>query len=431
MKLNSFFRNNSIQNAGWLIAGRVAEKVIAFVVGLWSANFLGPSNYGIISYASAYSSFFMALCTLGINSVIVKELIENTNRQGTVLGTAMLLKAISSFLSIGMIIGIVSVADRNEPVTIAVVALCSLGLLFNVLETFNYWFQSRLQSKITAIAVLIGYTVSSAYKVYLLITKKSVEYFALATSIDYLFVGVFQYFAYKKYGGEKLGFSGTYAKTLLKRSAPFILPAIMVAIYGQTDKLMLKQMLGEEANGYYTVAANFCVCWCFVLSAIIDSATPPIFEANKNQNETLFTKRNKQLYAVVFYISIFVSALFTVFARPIISLLYPKYGPATEPLRIVCWYVAFSYLGVARNAWLVCKNRQKYLIIISALTVVMNFGTNLLLIPLWGPSGAAVASLLAQITTVVVPFFIPPLRENAKLMLDAILLRGVLPSRKK
>lgn len=425
MNVPKLLQNKSIKNAGWLIVGRVAEKVIAFVVGLWSANYLGPSNQGLISYAGAYTSFFMALCTLGINSVVVKELIEHQHEHGTVLGTAMLLKMLSSLLSVGMILGISCVVDKGEPTTILVVALCSIGLLLNVLETFHYWFQSRLQSKVTAIAVLVGYAISSGYKILLLIWQKPVEYFALATSIDYLFVGAFQFIAYKKFGGARLRFSAAYGRQLLRRSAPFILPALMVAIYGQTDKFMLKQMLGEEANGYYSTAANFCVCWCFILSAIIDSVTPTVFEANKQHDEALFNRRNKQLYAIVFYLSLFVSLCFTLLAKPLISVLYPKYPESVNPLRVICWYVAFSYLGVARNAWLVCKDRQKYLIFISLSAAVVNFGLNLLLIPKLGPTGAAIASLIAQIATVIVPAFIKPLRENAKLMLDAILLKGV------
>lgn len=431
MNRNCLLHNKSIKNAGWLIVGRVAEKVIAFVVGIWAANYLGPSNKGLISYAGAYTSFFMSLCTLGINSVIVKELIENKDSQGTVLGTAILLKMISSLLSVGMIIGIACVVDRDEPMTILVVALCSIGLFLNVLETFHYWFQSRLQSKVTAISVFLGYAISSAYKIFLLITQKSVAFFALSTSIDYLFVGAFQYIAYKRLGGAHLHFSASYGRELLRHSTPFILPALMVAIYGQTDRLMLKQMLSEEANGYYTVAADFCVCWCFILSAIIDSVTPTIFESNKLHDEVLFQRRNRQLYAIVFYLSLLVSLCFTVLAKPLISFLFPQYPESVNPLRVICWYVAFSYLGVARNAWLVCKNKQKYLIIISLSAAAVNFGLNLLMIPKLGPMGAAIASVIAQITTIVVPIFIKPLRENAKLMLEAILLKGVFRDRKE
>ena len=118
---------------------------------------------------------------------------------------------------------------------------------------------------------------------------------------------------------------------------------------------------------------------------------------------------------------------FTVFAELAIFLLYgTAYLPAAAPLRIITWYTTFSYLGVARNAWVVCKDRQKHLLLVYGSAAISNVFLNLLLIPLWGASGAAAASLAAQIiTTMVVPFFIKELRENSKMMVEAILLRGI------
>lgn len=94
------------------------------------------------------------------------------------------------------------------------------------------------------------------------------------------------------------------------------------------------------------------------------------------------------------------------------------------------WYTAFSYLGVARNAWMVCENRQKYLKYLYISAAALNIVLNLALIPPWGASGAAAASLITQIsTTVILTAVIKPLRPNCRLMLDAVLLRGVLPER--
>lgn len=155
---------------------------------------------------------FASVCTLGINSVIVKELVDNRKNEGTVLGTSMLLRAMSSILSAIGIFCIVFVADNSEPVTIAVVALCSLGMIFNLLETFNYWFQSRLESKITAIATLAGYMITATYKVFLIVTQKSVVFFALATSLDYIVVGVILICFYKAKKVRNSGFRRTTEK---------------------------------------------------------------------------------------------------------------------------------------------------------------------------------------------------------------------------
>ena len=118
--------------------------------------------------AAAYATFFASLCTLGINSVIVKNFVDHPDQQGETIGTTLLLRAVSSLLSALAIIGIVSIVDRGERLTVVVVALYSIGLIFQVFDTLNYWFQARLQSKYSAIAELVSYAAMSVYKIILL-----------------------------------------------------------------------------------------------------------------------------------------------------------------------------------------------------------------------------------------------------------------------
>lgn len=415
-----------VSNAGWLIGGKIGQMMISFIVGLLTARYLGPSNYGLINYAAAYTTFFAAFCTLGINSVLVKEFIDCPQKEGKIIGTSLVLRGVSSFLSAIIIVLIVMFVDAGEKTTISIVALYSVGMIFHIFEIINYWFQSKLQSKITAIISFVAYVLTACYKVYLLVNEKSVAYFAFATSIDYICVGVLLLLAYKRYNGDKICFSWVYGKQLLRKSYHFILPSLMVAIYSQTDKIMLKQMLGATETGYYSTAVYICSVWCFVLSAIIDSIYPSIMQAN-NISENLFVKRNKQLYAIVFYVSFFVSIMFLLFGDILIEILYGKeYIPAAIPLKIATWYTAFSYLGVARNAWIVCKDRQKYLIYVYTAAAISNVVLNYIFIPVLGTSGAALASLIAQIiTTMIVPFFIKELKENSMMMVEAILLKGL------
>ncbi len=427
MKALDMLRSKTVKNAGYLIVGKIVQMAFSLVIGLLTARYLGPSNYGLINYASAYTGFFAAVCTLGINNVLVKEFIDHPGDEGMVIGTTLGLRAISSMLSSLAIAAITFVLDADEPTTQLVVILANVGVVFQISETFNYWFQSRLESKITAIATLVAYLISSAYKVYLLIAGMSVEYFVLVSSLDYLCLGVILLCEYKKRSKSKIRFSWEYGKKLFAKSHHFILSGLMISIYAQTDKLMLKHLIGQTENGYYATAVAICGMWCFILNAVIDSVYPSIMEASKEDNEILFRKRNIQLYAIVFYLSGFVSLCLTVFAKPVIWILYGEsYLPAAAPLRIITWYTAFSYLGVARNAWVVAKDRQKYLFRIYAASALANVMLNYLLIPGMGASGAAIASLVAQVfTTLVVPFFIKDMRENSMMMLDAILLKEI------
>lgn len=432
MKLKSLFANKEISNAGWLIGGKVIQMLLSLVVGVLTARYLGPGNYGLVNYGSAYVSFFMSLCTLGINSVIVKDFVDNPEEQGEAIGTTLVLRVISSFLSAVMIIGIVGILDKDEPLTIAVVALCSIALIFHVFDTFNYWFQAQYRSKITAIAILIAYIATAVYRVVLLAAGASVIWFAFAASIDYIVLGICLLIAYKKNGGPKLKFSWQKGKALLGKSYHYILSGMMVAIYGQTDKFMLKQMIDETAVGYYSTATAICAMWTFVLSAIIDSIYPTIMRLHKT-DYAQYERKNKQLYAIVFYVSIFVSIIFVLFGDIVIRILYgAEYAPASMPLKIVTWYTAFSYLGVARNAWIVCEGKQKYLKYMYLSAAIINVVLNVVFIPILGASGAALASLITQIfTSIILPFFFKGMRRNSILMLQAVSFRGLFSKNSK
>ena len=425
MKIKNLLNSKVTRNASWIIAGRVYHMVLAFVVGLLTARYLGPNNYGLINYAATYTSFFASFCTLGINSVIVKNFVDHPDEEGETVGSAIILRTISSVLSVVMMMCITFIADNGEKTTNIVVFLCGIGVIFQVMDTLDYWFQSRLESKYSAFATVISYTVVSIYKVWLLVTGKSVEWFAVSTSIDYLVVAIILLIVYKKRNGPRFSCSMRKAKELFKSSYHFILAGLMVSIYGITDKFLLKQLLNEAEVGYYSTAVSLCNTWVFLLTAIIDSLYPVILQSFNNKE--LFERKNKQLYSIVFYISVSVSILFSVLATPVVRILYGKaYIAAAAPLRIITWYTAFSYLGVARNAWIVSYNKQNYLKYLYIGAAITNVVLNVIMIPLWGASGAAFASLLTQISTILVfPALIKDLRPNVKLMVDAILLKKV------
>lgn len=432
MKRLAIFKKREVKNAAWLIGGKVAQMALSLLVGVLSARYLGPSNYGLISYANALIAFFMSLCTLGINSVIVKEFFDHPDEQGEALGSAIFFRIITSFCSAIFVVAISFIIDYGQWETVVVVALCSVSLVFHSFDTINYWFQSKYKSNVTAVAGFIAYAATAIYKIVLLILGKSIFWFAFASSVDYIVLGIILIVAYKKHRGTRFGISLQKGKALLSRSYHYILSGLMVSIYGHTDKLMLKQMLDEAEVGYYATATAVCGMWTFVLSAIIDSMYPTIVQAFE-RDQKLFEKRNRQLYAIVFYVSAFVSICFLVLGDVVIKILYgQEFMPTVMPLKVVTWYTAFSFLGIARSAWMVCNNKQKYLKFMYIPAIIINIVLNVVLIPISGATGAALASLITQIfTSIVLPLCVSDLRPNAKLMLEAIILKDILPRKKK
>lgn len=426
MKIARILCNKEIKNAGWLIGSRVMQMGLSLIVGVLTARYLGPDNYGLISYGGAYVAFFTALCNLGLNAVIIKDFVDHPDEQGIAIGSAMAMRLASSILCAVLSVIISTIIDKGEPLTIVVVALCSLGSIFHIFETFNFWFQNQYKSRVTALATLCAYLVTSIYKILLLILGKDVRWFAFSTSLDYVVCAIFLWISYRRYGGGKLKFSLQKSKALLSNSYNYILSSIMVSVYGQTDKLMLKQMLNASEVGFYTTATGICAMWTFVLQAIIDSLYPSILRL-KAVDQAEYERKNRQLYAIVFYVSCFVSVGFLLLGSLVVRILYGEaYMPSVPVLKTVTWYTAFSYLGVARNAWIVSEGKQKYLKYMYGCAAAMNVLLNATLIPQLGAVGAALASLITEIcTSIILPMCLKEMRPNAKMMLDAIIFKGL------
>lgn len=421
-----------IRNAAWIIGGKLLHMVLTFLIGLLTARYLGPDNYGLINYAAAFTSFFSSVCTLGINSILVKEFIDHPEDEGKALGTTFVLRFVSSLLSMATIVGIVGIIDDGDPLAMAVVSLYCVGMLFQIFDTLNYWFQAKLESKYASLASVAAYVVSSAYKLVLLMQGRSIRWFAVANSVDYIVAAGVLLLMYFRTGGQKLSFSREKAKALFQQGSSFIISGLMVSIYASMDKLMLRQFIGDAAVGHYSIATGISSLWGFLLVAVIDSLRPVIMEYH-NRDKERYVRSNRQLYAVVFYISLIMSLAVMLLADPIVRILYGEaYLEAVQPLRIVVWYTTFSYLGGARSIWIVSENKQRYLKYTYACAAVLNVALNGVLIPVLGTSGAALASVITQMfTSLILPMLIPALRPNAKLMLEGIFLKDVFPDRRK
>ena len=426
IKLKSLRKRNVAKNAMWMISERIIQMIISLFVGVISARYLGPENYGTLNYGLALVTLFSSIAKLGLESIIVKEYISNKDRNGLIMGSALLLRMISGLLSIVTIMIYISIFNPNDHVIFITTLLQSLILIFEVFDLIDFWFQSQLKSKYVAIAKTIAYIVMSVYKIILLVLGKSVEWFAFATSLEYIVILIILSIMYYKNGGQKLKVSLKLGANLLKQSYHFIISGLLVTIYTQMDKIMIAHYIDQTQVGLYSAATAISSMWGFIPNAIINSMRPTIYDA-KEKNEELYLRRLKQLYAIVFWCGAFFALGITIFSKLIVEILYgQEYLGATIPLIILSWSTIFAYLATARGVWVVCENKNKYTKRYVFWGAIVNLILNAILIPTIGICGAAIATLIAQIiVAMLAPAFYKDTKASVRHMLDAIFLKGV------
>ena len=412
--------NRVFHNAAWIIGCKIMQSIPNLLIGLLTARYLGPSNYGVISYVASVVAFAAPIMQLGLKHTLVKEFIQNPDREGRILGTALAMNIISSLLCVAGCIAFVAIVDAGERVTILVCALYSLTLIFQATELTQYWFQSKLLSKYPSIATLCAYVVVALYKLYLLVTQKSVVWFAFSNVLDYFLVSVILMVFYRKVGGQRLRVDFRYGLQMLSRSKYYIIPSLMVIIFQHTDRIMIKLMIDEAETGLYSAAITCIGITGFVFAAVIDSARPVILEA-KEKDPALYEKRMIQLYAIITCMSVGQSVGMTLLAKPLVRLLYGQaYMKSAQILALAVWYITFGHYGSVRNIWILAEGKQKYLTAINVAGALANVALNLCLIPAWGAMGAAAASLITQFfTNVVIGFIFKPIRPNNSFMVKS------------
>ncbi len=408
-------------NAKWIIVCKIIQSLMQLIIGMISARYLGPSNYGLINYANSIVAFALPIMKLGMDAVLVYELVKSPEKEGEIVGTSMLMNIASGIISIFGVFCFVNIANAGESETIVVCTLYSLSIFFAALEMIQYWFQYKLLSKYSSVIMLISYVIVSAYKIFLLITQKSVYWFAVTHSIEYGIIGIVLLIFYKKLNGMKLSFSFELAKSMFKRSKHYIIAALMVVVIQNTDHVMITFMCGKAENGFYSSAIQSAAVAHFVYVAIVDSFRPMILESKKN-DQINYEKKVSLLYGIVIYMALAQAAVFTVLAEFIVGVLYgSEYVPAVPLLRVLVWYIAFSQMGVVRNVWILAEEKQKFLPWINIIGALSNVAVNFVLIPYWGALGASIASLFTQFfTNFVLGFIIKPIRTNNRLMLKGI-----------
>lgn len=414
-------KNKVVGNATWIIGCKIIKAILTLFVTMYTARYLGPSNYGLISYAASIIVFVTPIMKLGFDSILVHEIVERPEEEGKIIGTSIFSSLISSFFCILAVIVFVLFVNANETDTLIVCGLYSLLLIFQAVENIQYWFQAKLLSKYPSIAMLVSYIIVTVFQFFLLTTNKSVFWFALSYSVDYCIIAILLLLIYRKKGKQKIVFCKNEFKRMFVISRHYIVSSMMVTIFAQTDKIMLKLMIDNTSVGYYSAALTCAQMTAFVFAAIIDSARPSIFEGKKI-NKDIFYNRLRYLYFIIIYFSLIVSLVMTIFAPIIISILYGNdYSDSVLALQIIVWFTTFSYLGTIRNIWILAEKKQKYLWIINLSGAIFNILLNLILIPQYKIYGAAFASLLTQIfTNVIIGYIIKPIRDNNKIMFEAL-----------
>lgn len=431
-KIKRAFYSKNIQNSFWIIGEQVFQVLFSFVVGILSARYLGPKNYGTLNYTASFVSFFINIASLCMEVVVIKKMVDNPKDEGVYIGSCIFFRVVSSSLSMVSIAIIVYLLDPGDVLKFTLAVLQSIQLFFKSFHIFDAWFQRYLKSKYTSIGKMVASIFVSGYKLVLLVSGKSIVWFAFSNIISDLIIAIIFFCFYKKEKGPKLEIKFGTGKEVLSESRHFILSDIMSTIYMNIDKIMIGQMMGETYVGYYISAAAISAMWTFVPMALISSFRPTIIELKKN-NEYLYELRLTQLLSLIIWSCVFCSVVICLLSDRLMRIVYGnEFSEGVDALKILTCSQMLAVISVARGIWILCEQKNRYVKYYVAIGTLVNIVLNTLLIPSYGIEGASVATLATSIVVLLIaPMLYRETREQTQYLMNGLLLTWLFKKRSR
>jgi len=384
-------------NTAWLLFDKIFRMGLGLVIGIWLARYLGPNQYGLLNYVIAFVALFSAFSSLGLDGIVIRDIVRSTACTEQTLGTTFLLRLCGGTVALAVSISTLSMLRPHEATMHLLCAIIAAGMVFQAFDTIDIYFQSQVKSQYVVYAKGLAFAIVSVGKVALIYMHAPLAAFAWAGLFEVIFGSLGLITAYQMQGHHIMAWRVSYdrIKSLLRDSWPLILSGVVTMVYLRIDQVMIGNMVGNEEVGIYSAAVRLAEAWYFIPMAVVGSFFPDIVAA-KSVSDELFYSKLQKLYNLMALMAYVIAIPTTLMSNWLIHLLFgPAYAKAGPMLAVLIWAGMFVNLGVARSAFLTTINWTRVHFMTVALGCLINVVLNYFLIPVYGGMGAVIASCIA------------------------------------
>lgn len=396
------------QNAIWLSGSKLATLLLNLIVVVFVSRHLGPSGFGLFSYAIAVASILGTAGNLGLNSLVTRELVRRKRDREVIIGTSLLLRFLGSCATAAMGMYLVYWLRPDEIRLAWFVGLLLGSEAFRAGVVFSFWFEAQAQAASIGVAQLVVTLLGASLKIGLVLVDASLSALVIAQALDGLLVLVVfgGLYRLKVASPVQISVSSREGKALLSQSFPLIISGLTAVIYFKIDQVMLGQIAGNEVVGIYAVAARMSEAWYFVPTAIATAVFPFLLRLRES-NVPQYEKRLQDLFDLLTWMGLIVATTLSLAGPTIIEAVFgTAFSSAGILLAIHAWGGVFMAPRALVSKWLLAENALVYSLVSQGGGALVNVLLNLLMIPVYGAMGAAFATVIAYCCSGYLVFFL-------------------------
>ena len=370
------------RNTSFLTIGQIINYGEGAIYAILVARYLGAQGLGILNFGLALTAVFGILATFGLTTLTAREVAKDRGLASKYVANLIPMQVLLALATIGLIVALVNAIGYPQE-TIYVVYILSVGIIVSTLSSLLLAiFQAFEQLKFQSVVLVITSVVGLCGAVIVILLHLNVVAFAL---FSLLAGGVALAYVYaicvRRFFVPRLEADFTFWKSALAEAWPMAAAAVSVIIFFRIDVVMISVIQGTTAVGFYSVAYTLSEASLVIPGVFISSLFPVLSKLHRDSKQ-FFRDTCAQTIKYLFYLALPMAFFVTLWAKPIVSLLYgARFDPSVAALQILIWSAALMYVSSVLGTALVAANLQKLNMKLTFVLAAINIGLNVLLIP--------------------------------------------------
>jgi PST family polysaccharide transporter len=380
-------------NGGWWLAERLGMLGLTLLTSVVVVRSLGPAGYGELSYVLALVGLLAPVVQFGVSGLVARGLLERPDDEAAVLRAALAMRfaGAATALAIGLAWWFFFEPRPGDRWIVLVLLAAQAATSFQVVES---WFQVHFRASALVPWRTSVIVAAALLKMGVALATGDARPVAMVFALEYVALGLASLLALRRAGGPLMGAGDPsgWLRWFAVRSPWLLASGVAEVIYLRIDIVLLERLRGVEEAGTYAVAARLSEVWYMVPVALMGAIFPVLWS---RRTDPVAYARSLQgsldgLFAMAFVLAVIVQLV----GGPLVELLFgERFAASTPVLQIHIWAGVFIFMRALLSRWLLAEDLLRFSLVTHVAGAVMNVALNLLLIPRYGATGAALATV--------------------------------------
>jgi O-antigen/teichoic acid export membrane protein len=379
-------RNSLLSFAADALA-RASNTVLLILI----SRRLGAAEGGMYALAATYTLLFTQLSFWGMDQLLTREVARDRTAASKYVGNFILIRGMVSLALLSLMVFLAKCVMGYAPRTSTVIVILGLSVVTesvsNICQALFFAFEKMEYS--ATVGFVVG-TLRLLGGALVLLAGGQVEAVVVVLSVSSLIGLVLNFWLiYWRFPRPTWRLDVRFWLSQLRTALPFVLIGVFYIVEFQNDTLLLSVFKSEEDIGIYNAATTVLFALALVPQAFRVAIFPVMSRLYAAGSLTLALVYEKS-FKYLLVVSLPVAAALTLSAGPVVHLLFGSgFKESAAVLRVVIWTFVWLMINVPSARMMVVADAQGMLALFQGLSMLLNIGLNLVLIPRMGATGAA------------------------------------------